>query len=390
MASGSSVQRWDVVVVGAGVFGAWTARRLQSLGKRVLLIDAWGPGHARASSGGETRMIRAAYGEDHIYSDWAWRSLAEWKELSARQDLPLFHRTGVLYFFQRQQPYLAGAMDALRGLGCPLDVLDADELRRLYPQIDWQGVETALREPELGVLMARRAVQTLLAEFVRAGGGYLQAAVAPPAHGVRLERVTTSVGETVAADAFVFACGPWLPKLFPGLLGGRIFPTQQDIFFFAPKPGDGRFAPPALPSWGDFNDGDLMYGFPDIEGRGFKIAHDLHGPPIDPDVGDRVPDPANLEIVRAYMRRRFPDMAERPLNEVRVCQYENSCNGDFLIDRHPAWDNVVLVGAGSGHGFKHGPMVGRTASELLIDPSVRPHPRFSLATKTTTQQRAVH
>jgi sarcosine oxidase len=383
-------QRWDVAVVGAGVFGAWTARRLQSLGKRVLLIDAWGPGHARASSGGETRMIRAAYGEDDIYSDWAWRSLADWKQLSAGQDLPLFHRTGVLYFFQRQQPYLSGAMDALRRLGCPLDVLGAEELTRLYPQIDWQGVETALFEPELGVLMARRSVQTLLAEFVRAGGGYLQAAVAPPQDGARLDSIRTSTGEVIAADAFVFACGPWLPKLFPGVLGGRIFPTQQDIFFFAPQPGDGRFAPPALPAWGDFNEGDMMYGFPDIEGRGFKIAHDMHGPPIDPDLGDRVPDPAKLEIVRAYMRKRFPDMAERPLNEVRVCQYENSCNGDFLIDRHPAWDNVVLVGAGSGHGFKHGPMVGRTACELLTDPSARPHPRFSLATKATTQQRAVH
>jgi glycine/D-amino acid oxidase-like deaminating enzyme len=133
-----------------------------------------------------------------------------------------------------------------------------------------------------------------------------------------------------------------------------------------------------------------MYGFPDVEGRGFKIAYDLHGPPIDPDLGDRTPDPANLELVRAYMRKRFPDMADRPLNEVRVCQYENSCNGDFLIDRHPEWANVVLLGAGSGHGFKHGPMVGRAACDLLNDPAAAPHPRFSLAAKATTQQRAVH
>jgi monomeric sarcosine oxidase len=384
------LQRWDVIVVGAGVFGAWTAHHLQQAGKRVLLVEAWSPAHGRASSGGETRMIRAAYGADDIYSEWAWRSLDDWRRLSETERLPIFHQTGVLYFFQKAQPYLEDTMAALGRLGAPLDVLGQAELGARFPQIDWQGVQTALFEPELGVLMARRAVQTLIANFVRAGGDYRQAAIRPPADGDSLEMVETSDGSRLAADAFVFACGPWLPKVFPGVIGGRIFPTRQDIFFFAPPSGDDAFGPSRLPAWGDYNDGDLMYGFPDIEGRGFKIAHDLHGPPTDPDLGDRTPDPANLEIVRAYMRKRFPALAAQPLNEVRVCQYENSSNGDFLIDRHPQWSNVVLAGAGSGHGFKHGPMVGRAATELLTDPRAQPHPRFALAAKGLTQQRQVH
>jgi monomeric sarcosine oxidase len=383
--------RWDVAVVGAGVFGTWTAWRLRQSGKRVLLLDAWGPAHGRASSGGETRMIRAAYGQDRIYSDWAWRSLEDWRWLSAQAGLPIFHQTGVLYFFQQRQAYFDGALEALRSLDIPVELLDRQDLVCRFPQAQWDDVETALFEPELGLLLSRRAVQTLARLFVEAGGEYRQAAVAPPGPaGETLMAVTTADGARIEAGQFVFACGPWLPKLFPDLLGGRIFPTQQDIFFFAPPPGDDRFGPGRLPAWGDFNHGDLYYGFPDVEGRGFKIALDIHGPSIDPDQGDRRPSDANLAAVRAYMQRRFPAMADRPLNEVRVCQYENSSNGDFLIDRHPAWSNVVLAGAGSGHGFKHGPMVGRAVAALLADPAAKGEPRFSLATKERVQRRAVH
>jgi glycine/D-amino acid oxidase-like deaminating enzyme len=196
--------------------------------------------------------------------------------------------------------------------------------------------------------------------------------------------------EKLCADRFVFACGPWLPKLFPDLLGRRIFPTRQEVFFFRPPAGDGRFGLGALPGWADFNAGDIFYGCPDLEGRGFKIAHDLHGPPIDPDLGDRSPSPAALAEARAYMERRFPGLRGAPLNEARVCQYENSANGDFLIDRHPDRPNVALVGAGSGHGFKHGPAVGAYAARLVGDSLADPEPRFSIASKGERQDRSVH
>lgn len=200
----------------------------------------------------------------------------------------------------------------------------------------------------------------------------------------------------IRSEQFVFACGPWLPRLFPELLGTRVFPTRQEVFFFSPPPGDTRFAAPrdrglrGLPGWADFNGGDIYYGMPDLEGRGFKIAKDAHGPRMDPDTGDRAHSPEALADVRAYMARRFPAMADRPLNESRVCQYENSSNGDLLIDRHPTLENVVLVGAGSGHGFKHGPAVGRYAADLTLGTLAVPEPRFSLATKAETENRAVH
>lgn len=380
----------DTIVVGAGVFGAWTARSLQRRGQNVLLLDAWGPANARASSGGESRMTRGSYGADEIYARMAWDSLGEWRALSARAGLPLFHKTGVLFFFPREEAYVRDSLAVHRRLGLPTQLLDPRAMRRRFPMIDFEGIELGLFEPEFGALMARRAVQSVVAEFVAAGGAYRRAAVEPPKGDGPLRRIRLRAGETLSAARFVFACGPWLPKLFPGLLGGRIFPTRQEVFFFAPPAGDDRFLPGRLPGWADFNGGDIFYGFPDLEARGFKIAHDAHGPTFDPDAGDRTPSPEALERVRAFMHRRFPGMRGRPLSEARVCQYENSANGDLLIDFHPERANVLLVGAGSGHGFKHGPAVGAYAASLLTGTLERPEERFSLATKGARQERAVH
>ncbi len=381
----------EIVVVGAGVFGACTARALQRAGRKVLLLDAWGPAHARASSGGESRLTRGSYGADEVYTRMAWESLAEWSALSARAELPLFHRAGVLFFFPTQEAYARQSVEVHRRLKLPTRLLDRGEMRHRFPMIDFAGVEIGLWEPEFGALMARRAVQTMVAEFIAAGGEYRRAAVKPPAQGDGpLRRLVLGDGGTLSAARFVFACGPWLPRLFPELLGRRIFPTRQEVFFFRPEAGDVRFTVGALPCWADFNAGDIFYGFPDLEGRGFKIAHDRHGPPIDPDSGDRTPSPAALAEVRAYMERRFPGLRGAPLSEARVCQYENSANGDLLIDVHPRRPNLFLVGAGSGHGFKHGPAVGAYAARLVTGTLAVPEPRFSLATKGVRQDRAVH
>jgi sarcosine oxidase len=380
-----------IVVVGAGVFGAWTAEHLRRAGHKVLLLDAWGPAHSRASSGGESRMTRAAYGADEIYTRMAWDSLAEWRALSDQAALPSFHRTGVLFFFPTMEDYAVRSMEVHKRLGLPTELLGNAELRRRYPQMNWDGVAAGLYEPDFGALMARRGVQTLVAGYVPAGGLYERKAIAPPATtGQRLDHVTTLAGERIEADQFVFACGPWLPKLFPDLLGSRIFPTRQEVFFFAPEAGDDRFSPARLPGWADFNGGDIYYGFPDLESRGFKIAHDAHGAAVDPDTNDRTPSAQALADVRAFMKLRFPALAERPLTEARVCQYENSANGDLLIDWHPEWRNVLLVGAGSGHGFKHGPAVGAYAAKLLEGTLERVEPRFSLASKGEKAARAVH
>jgi sarcosine oxidase len=388
----------DTVVIGAGVFGAWTAKRLRDAGQQVVLVDAWAPAHARASSGGESRMTRGSYGADEVYTRMALDSLEDWKALSAHSGLPIFHETGVIFLFPRVEPFLEQTMEVHRRLGLPTELIPVEHMRHRFPSINFDGIGVGLFEPGFGALMARRAVQQLVADMRAIGVEYRHAQILPPrvtGHG--LDRVTPTQGYDITARNFVFACGPWLGRLFPELLGRRIFPTRQEVFFFAPRPGDTDYDSglnaaglSALPGWADFNGGDIYYGFPNLEGRGFKIAHDAHGPPMDPDTGDRTPSPEALADVRAFMARRFPNMADRPLSEARVCQYENSSNGDFLIDRHPTLENVFLVGAGSGHGFKHGPAVGRYAADLVLGRLQSPEPRFSLATKEEREARAVH
>jgi sarcosine oxidase len=382
--------REHVVVVGAGVFGAWTAHHLLNAGCRVTLIDALGPANALASSGGESRLIRAAYGKDAIYTRMARDSLPEWKALSAAAGLPIFIETGILFFFQSEEPYFLDTVAVHRELGLASEPLSSAEMAKRFPTIDFNGISVGMWEPGFGALMARRAVQTLVERFVRAGGNYeLGAAVSPNSSSGRLAEVKLASGESVEADQFVFALGPWLPKLFPSILGGRIVPTRQEIFFFAPPSGDRRFQPGNMPCWADYNAGDMFYGFPDLESRGVKFAHDVHGPVVDPDTQSRKPTEGALAEIVAFRDRRFPLLRGAPLIETRVCQYENSSNGDFLIDLHPELANVLLVGGGSGHGFKHGPEVGRYAAARLFD-DVEPEPRFSLATKAKTRNREVH
>ncbi len=379
-----------IVVVGAGVFGAWTAHHLLALGHRVTLVDAHGPAHSRASSGGESRMTRAAYGGDELYARMAHESLKAWQALSAVSGLPIFHPTGVLFFAAGNEPYIAKAIATARKLGHAVETMDRAQMIRRFPMIDFDGIDIGVYEPGFGALMARRSVETLVDRFVRSGGLYRHAAVAPPPAGQPIRSLSLSNGETLTADRFVFAAGPWLGKLFPDLLAQRIFATRQEVFFFATPPGDARFTGPTMPGWADFNGGDLYYGFPELEGRGVKFARDTHGVLVDRDTQSRCFTEAALADVVAIRDRRFPALRGAPMIESRVCQYENSSNGDFLIDRHPADVHVVLVGGGSGHGFKHGPEVGRIAAALVSGNRVQAEPRFRFATKAATQRREVH
>ena len=381
---------YDVAVVGAGVFGAWTAYHLQRTGKRVVLIDAYGAGNSRSSSGDESRIIRMGYGADEIYPRSALRSLQLWQELFVRLDQPLFHQTGVLWLAHEDDPYPVKTAETLRKIGIPFEKLTTTEVGWRYPQIGLERISWALFEPGSGVLIARRAVQAVTREAIRNGVEYFQDAVKTQERmGSRasLNEITTLSGRRISAGHYVFACGPWLPTIFPDLLADKIHPTRQEVFFFGAPAGSQGFSAPALPTWIDFK--DEAYGLPDLEGRGVKIAIDRHGAEFDPDTGDRVVTSEGLAEVRQYLAERLPALKDAPVTEARVCQYENTSNGDFLIDLHPLFENVWLVGGGSGHGFKHGPVVGEYVAARIEGSDEGIEPRFSLATKMSGRRRAV-
>jgi monomeric sarcosine oxidase len=383
----SGQKTYDVAVIGAGVFGAWTAWHLARRGQRVVLIEAYGPGHSRASSGGESRIIRMGYGADELYTRWSQQSLEEWKEFFARTKQPLFLETGVLWMAGKEDARLRETAATLKRCGVVFEEYDRTALEKRYPQIGFDGIGRGILEPKSGVLLARRAVAAVVEDAVRLGVEYCCAQVVDPREAGAVEHVTTQEGERIVAGQFVFACGAWLGKVFPDVLGARIFPSRQEVFFFGIPSGETRFAPRLLPTW--LFQEDLAYGMPDIEGRGLKIAFDKHGEHIDPDTQSRIVSSKMMKAVREYVARRFPALRGAPVVETRVCQYENTSSGDFLIDRHPEMENVWFAGGGSGHGFKHGPAVGEYVAGQLLD-GAPAEKRFSLANKETVQNRAVY
>jgi monomeric sarcosine oxidase len=378
---------FDVAVVGAGVFGSWTAHHLVRAGRRVALVDAYGPGNARGSSGGHSRVIRMGYGDREVYTRWSMRSLELWKALLLEAGQPeQLQRAGVLWMAREQDPLTTKTLEVLGRLGVRHERLERSQLAARWPQIDLGPITWAIHEPDSGFLAAFEAVQTVARMAMTGGATYMQEGILPPTAKGGLSALRTRSGKTISAKTFVLAVGPWLPKLVPDVLAERIFPTRQEVFYFGVPPGDGRFQSPAMPVWVDF--AEEIYGIPDFKGRGFKVAPDRHGPSVDPDSLDRVPSAETLAEVREFVGRRFPALRDAPIVGSEVCQYENTSNGDFLIDRHPELANVWLVGGGSGHGFKHGPAVGEYVAARIAD-GKPVEAMFSLANKETVQKRTV-
>jgi len=355
-----------IAVVGAGAFGGWIALHLLRGGARVTLFDAWGPGNSRASSGGETRVMRGAYGPGQPYTRMAARALELWKENETKWNQKFFHPIGVLWMVEGDGEFERGSLPMLKDAGIPFEQLPVSELSRRWKQINFDKVEWGIWEPQSGYLLARASTQAVVEHFVAEGGEYRQAAIASEGleDGVG-KGLSLSDGSSLVADRYVFACGPWLGKLFPQTVGPHFVSTKQDVFFFGTPAGDDRFDESTLPVWADHSD-HFMYGIPGNQYRGFKLADDTRGPQFDPTSGQRLVDNHGLNAARRYVAYRFPGMKDAPLVETRVCQYENTSDHNFIIDRHPANANVWIVGGGSGHGFKHGPALGELVARLVL------------------------
>ncbi len=370
--------RRKVVVIGAGAFGGWTALNLARSGAEVTLIEAWAAGHPRSSSGGETRVIRHMY-ENPLYARMAARSLMLFEQAERDWGQPLLHRSGVLFLGQSDASgYFERGMAALQEAEIDFLHLDREAIAARWPQLSLQGIEQATFEPQSGYLLARRSCHAVVQAFRQAGGQVIQERAAPGRfHRGRLESIRLSRGALVEGDDFVFACGPWLAGLFPELLGPRLSTSRQEVYYFGTPAGDKVHDEEHLPVWADFGP-RLWYGIPGSERRGFKIADDTHGPEIDPERAERIPSRQGIEAARDYIAGRFPGLADAPLVDARVCQYTNTSDGDFIVDRHPEAANLWLVGGGSGHGFKHGPALGELVAESVLGQRVV-EPTFSLA-----------
>jgi len=364
-----------VVVIGAGAFGGWTAFCLARRGAQVTIVDAWGPGNMRASSGGETRVIRGSYGERAIYTRMAARALQLWAEHEREWGRQFYVPTGALWMFGHDDTFARASVKAMAAEGLPSERPLVEDARRRWPQIDFDGISSVMFEPKAGYLLARQSCAHVVERARALGAAYRVAAARPFEPGNSMSSLALEGGGAVPADAFVFACGPWLGRLFPDVIGARVRSTRQATFYFGTPAGDTRFHDGTLPVWVDYRE-RLLYGIPGNAHRGFKVADDTLGPDFDPTSGERETRDAEIADARAFLRRRFPSLAGAPLLGGEVCQYENSPDAHFIVDRHPAASNVWIVGGGSGHGFKMGPALGEMVSELVLsggsaDPQLR-------------------
>ncbi len=364
----------EVIVVGAGTFGIWTAFHLNRLGAKVTVLDAFGPGNSRASSGGETRLIQVD-NDNRVYVRSAIRAFEWWKKLEQASGETLVLPTGRLSMSTNiaHREKVKARKKQLESFQIDnTEVLDQSEIAYRWPQIHSEDIAVAMYNdggPSGSTLLARKGCQ-VVAQQIEKNGGSVQIARAQP----RFEQdgsisgLLTADGSVLQAQMYVFACGPWLPKLFPNLLFPRLQVQRRDVLFVGTPPGDDRFSFPNLPEWGVSGSG--FYGFPDIEARGLKVAPYPDYNDFDPDLDERLTSLYQVKRTHDFVKKRFPALADQPIVETRVCQVTNSVDGNFIVDQYPESPNTWIIGGGSGHGFKHGPAIGEYAAERILGNAV--------------------
>lgn len=348
----------SAVVVGAGVFGAATARELALRGWDVTLVEQYAPGTVRSASGGDTRLLRFAHGDVDWYAAMARNARVKWIELQEATGTRIWEPIGLAWFARSENGFEARSRASLDRLGISYEWLDPETARSLYPSVNVDDLSGVLYEPEAGVLQARRATQLLVEDGERAGVLYKSARTLPP--------------DDPRGDVVIWACGPWLATLFPRQVELKV--TRRDVFFFG---ADGSWR--GCPGFCDYD--AAYYGHGEIAGLGVKVAPDLPGEEIDPDTVERIPLPAWEQSARAYLGHRFPALANAPVIGTRVCQYDLSADTHFIVDRHPERSSWWLIGGGSGHGFKHGPAFAEYVADC-VEGKREPEPFHALGERT--------
>ncbi|MGE3888891.1 MAG: NAD(P)/FAD-dependent oxidoreductase [Vicinamibacterales bacterium] len=376
----------DVVVVGAGAFGAWTALSLRERGAKVTLLDAYGPGHPRATSCDEVRQIRMSYGDREVYSRSAMNALELWKKREAEFGRKLLYPGGRLVMRRAWNTELEDQKAVFDRLSLPYEVLKPDEMAKRYPQVGFAGVGVGFLDVNAGLLKAREAIMAITEAFERKGGTIRLARAMPGAPAGRtLPNVTVDGGGTLSAGAFVFACGPWLRHVFPDLLGKVITSARIEIAYIGSPAGDPGYRQGVLPNLSEEGTfpgappNEVSYTQSDID-AGLKIARGGPRLPMDLDRDERIISARQISRIHEYVRVRFPRLKE-PIVSSRVCQSDASPDSHFVLDRHPGHDNVWIAGGGSGHGFKHGPVVGEYMADRVTGRPAVPEleKSFSLA-----------
>ena len=392
-----------VVVVGAGAFGGWTALNLRRMGAKVTMIDMYGPGNARATSGDESRGVRSSYGDrphGEQWMKWARVAMDKWKQFDAEFSKPLkmrvYYTTGDVIMRAQEENFTRQTKAWWIKNKIPHEVLTGDEVRKRWPQWKADDINHAIYEPDAGVVRARRSCEAVSDVFRHEGGTILIERVVPPEQsGFDGSELTLVNGTKIGADLFVFCTGPWLGKTFDNMKNRMRTPLGQ-VFYWGTPPGDQRFTFPNLPSW-NFQSATGWAALPN-DSRGFRVrgggggggapganpqgATGATGPlgpttepaaqavqPVnvqDPDLSSRYIESDRVPRARAFLESRFPDLKDMPLLATHACHYESTSSRNFIIDRHPTLKNIWISGGGNAEGFKSGPVIGEYTARRVL------------------------
>jgi glycine/D-amino acid oxidase-like deaminating enzyme len=269
----------DIVVVGAGTWGSWTALHLRKMGAKVTLVDSYGPGNSRSTSGDETRGVRSSYGDKsgqlgELWMLWARESIKRWiafdDEWGKEFRLNVFHTTGDLIFRQEWDNFQLRTKVWWDKNKIPYQILKPEDVRKSFPVISIDDITAIIYEPDAGVVRARRSVQHVAAVFEKLGGNIVIGRASPSkmSNG-RLDEISLDTGATLRADTFVYAVGPWLGKTFPDIFAKKTRAPIGYVCYFGTPINDQRFTFPNIPS---FNFPGVT-GWPalPVDNRGFRV-----------------------------------------------------------------------------------------------------------------------
>jgi glycine/D-amino acid oxidase-like deaminating enzyme len=349
------------------------------MGANVTLVDQYGPGNGRATSGDESRGIRSSYATRELWVRWAHEAIQRWKrwdeEWSKQVRMQLYFPTPDVILRAEWEPFLDNTVKSWDKFKIPYERVTADEVKYRYPVIGTEGMTVALIEKDAGVGRARRSCEAV-AEVFRSKGGRIVIGHASygARSGNRLNDVQVTNSAALKADAFVFACGPWLPKSMPDVMANKLRVPMGYVFYYAVPPDDHRFFYPHMPTW----------NFPGVTGwgalppdhRGFRVRGGGGTGPgrgeQDPDKSDRWTDSTGFERQRQFLAQRFPLLKDAPITQTHSCHYESSVSGNFIVDKHPELENVWIAGGGNAEGFKMGPVIGEYIAQRVLGKKTDP------------------
>ena len=357
----------DVIVVGLGAMGSAALYHLAQRGVRVAGFDRFTPPHDLGSTHGLSRIIREAYYEHPHYVPLVQRAYDLWADLERRSAHRLFHQTGGLMIGRRDDVLVSGAVRSALEHGLDHEVLSGAQVRERFPAFSIPNEMSAFYEPRAGILDPEGCVAAHLRLAIEAGAEtYLNEPVLEWSVSGGRARVVTSRGEYDAARLALCA-GAWTPGLLDDeSISLRV--ERQVMHWFTPARNAALFAPERCPiAMLEYAPDRIFYFVPD-GGDGLKAAIHHEGETADPDAVRRSVDEEEVGRVTQLLRTYLPDAAGDRRRSA-TCLYTNTPDGHFLVTPHARYENVLIVSACSGHGFKFASAVGEAVADILMGTS---------------------